>query len=85
MKTIDMTTAREYTGLSTCGCTAFASVCRPTRRHQQKLGWCVLFSAFGPCYPDGPEILGMADGFATEAAAAASIASGWPHVVWVIT
>ncbi len=81
-----MTATREYTGLSTCGCTAFARIGRPTRRQDhRKLGWCMLFSAFGPCHPGGPEILGMADGFATETDAVASIESGWPEVVWVTT
>ncbi len=83
MKNIPMTTTREYTGLSTCGCTAFASIGRSARRRDRKLGWLVLLSAFGPCHPNGVEILGIADGFATEADAVASIESGWPEVVWV--
>jgi hypothetical protein len=83
MKDVELVTRREYVGLSTCGCTAFALICEPKRKRHRALGWKVVLMASGPCHPHGLEGIGGAD-FATEADAIASIENGdWPEIVWV--
>jgi hypothetical protein len=87
MKVTDMTTVHSYTGLSTCGCTAFAIVGQPNRlRDRRRFKWSATVMAYGgPCRLDGPdglEVLGHAT-FASEAEAIAFIENGdWPGVVW---
>lgn len=85
MKEVEIVARHQYTGISVCGCTAFAVIGKPKRRHDRALGWVIMFAAEGPCHPNGLEVLDVVS-VATEADAVSSIENGdWPGVCWVST